>query len=997
MTSFNGRHYFRKVIILVVLLMTLCSCGSEKPSTYTNSNGQGNGSNSGYENWLIGGGQQSGNETDELDYPTYENAGNSPALNFSPCEGVTITAEENALYEDTVITMKPIEGDSEAVRSVAADFSESLEPIVYAWDLNAGLGPQETLPGEYKIEIDLDTIGLDESLYLYMEFYRLADDGTINEYDVKINGHYASFYTNQNCTLLSVLGMSAIIGLAYGGFVYFENKEADQYFNVEHKGETVLKCNGKNDYGSYVIRYLFDDLGPNPRQDMARLLQIIRNIKADAKELYKKETGISFDDYEKTAKKIYERNKEFIKYFLKGAKDSTDLKQYLDSAKEPEILTFMKECIDYSYKYLAEETKVRMPLFKLEFKVHGGTDPLGQAVNRQFSQGYIVLKPLPVLLDGKDEKDNFLLTVIHEMFHICQNRYRAIGSKVYDTDFIKFDEMVAPVVERDAYEYFKNKGVITTAPQITTSDYWPLLSTPINTENKIKDDQVFQGYALAGFVEYLSKATKIDVTGKTFMDKRPYFIKPDIVYILSKVFKMSELRLSEYFGSYFIENRKHITEIFKTQSNAKENLVTIEMGKKYRVDYKYDGAFRAVMRGFMQDDPKQRIPYIVVPDSEDSAKRFQLCILDDNVKIPEGYFAIIPDKPTSINDRHVIVEAYGYIKQGDELPKGYTLYTFEKSQKPVLDEDYLELSIEYPKVNNADLNQFVDGFMIKVKFSDDKIMNKHYINDGEGGYINILKKEIREFLNITDKSKDVKAEVTVTEYVKDEDDKKHYCIESDPSYITLHLDEEEQSSNTDGGNYFETNNSPIMQLIYDGLTSLDLENYDELVEQNTQGITYGPRPGGNYCNINGEDAFIHLESMSYWEEYTRTDGKAKIEDIRSTINIKGKVYEDYIGDQSYISGTITDLPSSISASYELNSEDKLSYSVSKRHEKEEITFKNFDLGRSYFEIELENGVAKKITVFIYGTITVKKVIVTNENRTESEWDKTGPFSIKVGN
>ena len=188
-----------------------------------------------------------------------------------------------------------------------------------------------------------------------------------------------------------------------------------------------------------------------------------------------------------------------------------------------------------------------------------------------------------------------------------------------------------------------------------------------------------------------------------------------------------------------------------------------------------------------------------------------------------------------------------------------------------------------------------------------------------------------------------------------------------------------------------------MQLIYDGLTSLDLENYDELVEQNTQGITYGPRPGGNYCNINGEDAFIHLESMSYWEEYTRTDGKAKIEDIRSTINIKGKVYEDYIGDQSYISGTITDLPSSISASYELNSEDKLSYSVSKRHEKEEITFKNFDLGRSYFEIELENGVAKKITVFIYGTITVKKVIVTNENRTESEWDKTGPFSIKVGN
>ena len=49
--------------------------------------------------------------------------------------------------------------------------------ILSAWELDAGLEDNEMLPGTFKMEFDLNEMGIDEDIYDDLRLYRIDDEG----------------------------------------------------------------------------------------------------------------------------------------------------------------------------------------------------------------------------------------------------------------------------------------------------------------------------------------------------------------------------------------------------------------------------------------------------------------------------------------------------------------------------------------------------------------------------------------------------------------------------------------------------------------------------------------------------------------------------------------------------------------------------------------------------------------------------------------------------
>ena len=101
--------------------------------------------------------------------------GNSKPIDIEPMEGIRISAAPNALDRDRTFKVR------EATR---AEWKQA-EQIVPAYggrpflvlDIDAGMGPQEILPGVYNVDIDLEELGVPEELWDRIGVFRVAGEG----------------------------------------------------------------------------------------------------------------------------------------------------------------------------------------------------------------------------------------------------------------------------------------------------------------------------------------------------------------------------------------------------------------------------------------------------------------------------------------------------------------------------------------------------------------------------------------------------------------------------------------------------------------------------------------------------------------------------------------------------------------------------------------------------------------------------------------------------
>ena len=959
----------RKIIIMLLISAMLTSCGKNKPNDVTNDDPykDGNVNDAGYEDWLKGNGDSNNSETTVI--TPEDNGGKSEALSFSPCEGVYIEAPANSLYEGTVLKMEPVEGKDEKIAEISQELTDNSYLMLKVWDMDAGLGPDDTLPGYLDMTIDLDKTGIDPSLYPYLTFFRVDENDNMMEYDVKIEGNKANFQTNQNSNILLAVGIGLMLGIPY--YMYLkrdENKEANKYF--KDRNMKTLEFEGSNSFGSYVIKYFIEDIEPKLTEKYYRMAQIEVECFNDAYSDYLKVGGKEIEDKNATVKEICENNVRLAELFAKKLVSNKELNELKKSIEDPEIITYTKKCIDIAYAYLAVQTQVHLPLYKVEFKCQKDAGPLGEAMNRKFSQRYIILRLSSIVSGSKEARDDFLLTVTHELFHLCQNRYRSIGYNVFgtvvDTDLAKFDEIGAPIVERDAFEYYRSKGYITTNPSLTPIDYWGYLSIPMNLDYDDKNIQVRHGYNLSDFVEYLMKATGKNITGKTLMDLRPYFTKPDISDVIRKAFSLTQAQLGEYWEEYITANKEKLDEKW-FGLKATTDLIPghkLNPGDQINVKLKYDGNYKMVMRGFSQENTKQEMPYLVLFDSWYN-QAFKLLMTDEYVEIPEGYYVYGFPIRNMDDKHHVILEIYKYFQYSGGVPEGYTVYAFDKSEKPKLSQNFAEISIERPKVKNEKANAVIDGFEIKAVFPDGKVIKRECANDSDTKPVRILKNEIAELLfGKEGKKENVTVTVTVCEYVEDHLGKRYYGVESDPSEITVEFEEEEEETGEDTSEEVsspEETTSGLMSLYYDGFMAMDFQNIKDL---NPDYTTWSGIPGGNYYNLSDDGKiYIRVADAEYHYSFDFDDGTTRYEYLRTGVDIYGSIYPGDIGSTRYMMGTID----KISENIFYKEKYEQTYKGKTETKSKSLVIRDIDKEKSYYEIFMEDGRPVKVVVMLYYT------------------------------
>ena len=138
--------------------------------------------------------------------------GHSAAFTINPLEGITISAEENALDRDREFKMRDAT-EEEFGRLEASAFDALGEPglILGAWELDAGLKDDEQLPGEFGMSFDLDALGVEKELYDAVRIYRVDDAGMWYEYSSAVEGSQKKVRSNQNSLIVAIIGWGLLI------------------------------------------------------------------------------------------------------------------------------------------------------------------------------------------------------------------------------------------------------------------------------------------------------------------------------------------------------------------------------------------------------------------------------------------------------------------------------------------------------------------------------------------------------------------------------------------------------------------------------------------------------------------------------------------------------------------------------------------------------------------------------------------------------------------
>ncbi|MBQ7223379.1 MAG: hypothetical protein IJS38_02280 [Erysipelotrichaceae bacterium] len=700
----------------------------------------------------------------------------SPAVDFVPSEGIRITAEAGSLYDDTVITMAPVSEDSERLIQIAEEFKEIGEPLVAAWEVHAGLEEDEVLPGEYTVSIDLTTLGIDETLWPAIRLYRLSDDGKMSEYNTTLEGSILTYSSCRNSLTLASLATCFVVGIALGLPIYYgiEKIKADWYY-WDWTGASYH--NGKTKYGNYVIKWRMKDVDPDQEATKQRMQEIADSYVAKAEEDYRQET----EDRQDTSilYRMFNENKSVADRLKEYVEKDPEYKKLAASLKLPKLIKAVDEAIQRAYAYLGGEVFARMPKDDLTFRLKrtDGDEPedtYGNSVATMLSDSYIEINVDKIIgILNNDEKskldqDNMLLTITHELFHICQERYHFR----YLTDSIRFDEMTAVVLEADAKEYYKEKKYITTDPELTRSNYWGTLRLPIDDSVWTKLIMRHQGYLLSELVFYLREKTGQKPDGVDIYRCRSFHKKPVTSEPLMAAFKLSEVTFDRLFRQFCVDHVRDFTGNFTEDEARKEyNLYPREKlvkDKGIHVSLSTDGSYSAGVRCFEMYDASP-LPLLMIMDKDLAAQHPEANLVpgETYVSTRNGAYLPGPDRwiGASMKNR-LFLEVYGKLGPKTGTTAGYTVWPMDAPDVPKLACADGALNITFPEPRGAAKEGLLDGLVVKIASSDGKKTEKEFGKALMGKTVSIPLRELLE-----DNTKEAELTVSMAEFVYSTKDK----------------------------------------------------------------------------------------------------------------------------------------------------------------------------------------------------------------------------------
>lgn len=791
------------------------------------------------------------NNTDPNDeiIPYSEIIGNSKPINSSPCEGVTVSAEANAFYKDTEVTFTPVDDGMESFLTFENNLFEQGYMTIGAWKVDAGLTGDEMIPGQFDVTIDLATLDIDPSMYDCVRVLRVNDEGEYYEYSLSLDGSRLSFSSNQNSVIVTTICLG-VLGAVIVGASVKEYYDRNKYFVWDRKFDPlkgdVEVVHRTTKYGSFCVEWVMEDADPEMAKLSTRMAEIEKQYKDEAEE-YRKVLN------------IFERmrsNYHVAEHYRQSLEGDQEYRELLKRLKMPELIEYTVKCIETAYEYLGGRERLYMPKYEVPFKIVNNEGPLGEAMNRMATSSYVELRLKEMQRGGQTERDNYLLTITHELFHICQNRYRLPIDPLTDTP--RFDEMVALFLERDALEYYQYKEIITTEPQLTDSNYWGTLRLPIQSEpegvsgTQLNKLLIHEGYNLGRFAMYLAdKMPEKNISARNFMIARTFLgipgssiSKPDIPNVLCSVFGLSLRKMAEYYREWLISEHKtvekHVYDAFSTKEYKGSNWIQATPGKKSHQDVTNDADFFMKIHTFIQTMVNTVQPCILVPDSDLADKYPEVTFISaaDYYQTSKGYFIPSFVNYNQMHDFLGIMEIHGIRGDNETDGKsGFTLYVLDKTAKPVVVDDVenRKVIISFPEPSEAAKDHVIEGYCVSV-LTTSGVNVKKFFEFKEGTFDRTIYLGYDDIADKDDPSNTVEITITLCEYATNtNNEKKLLGIESDPVNITVVPNAKQQETTLkpyhgtiETGEPF---NNPLMGALGKFVEADDEHDYDYYLKQ----------------------------------------------------------------------------------------------------------------------------------------------------------------------
>lgn len=699
-----------------------------------------------------------------------EDFGNSDPLDYSPLEGFHITAEKNAFKENTTITMTPLTTLSGTALSAVEQIENEGFLIVDGYEVNAGLEDDEIMPGEYTVEIDLSTLDVNPKLYPFLTVFRVGDDGNYYEYSTEVKDGKLVYRSDQNSLIMMgvaiAIGVPVAIGLAEMGVPYegyFWRKDLF-YFRETYEGVTfTLSWNPK-------------DLGQD--EMVERIKEITKKYEDMKDELYRKyEEDRMFDAT--NGLQVYSRGKTVAEVLREAIENDEEIKELQIECEDPEVVEYAIRCTKLSIDYLKNHQFVKMPTGVVEIVSKTGLSALAFAAPRKVHEGYIEINLKRLLNASQTDRNNFLLTMTHEMLHVCQQKYR-----VFWADAIRYDELVAVFSEEDARDFYIAEGRIEkdAIPPLSPTNYWCTLKLPIDMyygkDDKQKDVMKNEGYNLGLFVKFLKERTGETIWVGKLMSARSYFKEGGASKPLMRAFNITEEEFDAYYRLFILSNKENMAKEYNGngipgEDYKKNKAIKLTQGGKYHVDVRVEGSYSSEIHGFIQPnaDPMK----LVVVMDEGFAKEQPECLVipvDESIKTPKGYYIPALDEKAlnEMNYYRDILEIHGALgKASTTRTTGFTLYVWDKPKKPVPSEDNKgHLVVKMPQNTVMAKEGAIDGYILTIKPEKGEKIEEVILPKFFEDEVKIDKEKI---YGENDLSKPLKVKITLREFIRNDKDK----------------------------------------------------------------------------------------------------------------------------------------------------------------------------------------------------------------------------------
>ena len=685
-------------------------------------------------------------------------SGKSDPFRISPLPGLTVSAEKNALHYDGQLSFSMFrEDDLEKINEIRENFG--LE-VVAGWHADAGLAPDEYLPGNYHSEFDLKTLDyIPEELYDSVTVVRYDEDGGMKIFDVRHEGSVISWDSPQNslifiCTF--VIGLTTMIGgyaMSCGAIAYIGALTAigSTVAWVDYKVMTPENAWAK-DETKHLVHYEKDGFyiwysDPDAKARLTRIRKAEEQAGQKAKAEIEKQYQQDREDFGLIG--IGGLSGEGKLQIEKNVDTAALQKQYLDADKQyqadiqarddaPADIVLLYESLRDARSYLI--TEQGMPEVGFEMNVlycYGLTeDGLTETPKALWRNPYLVLKRRTDAVSSSASQQSLELSCVHEMYHLYQARYLNSNNEMN----LKFMEMSAVIIE---HQYAKYKGYSDDDEN----------SRRIETYSIGIDDQKYgnmearrsEGYTLSRFFEFLDEAAGGDPAKGIDIVRGYQDAGYHLTNFLCRFFNIGQAELAvcwDYYLQYINSDLwARYRQIGNYKNSSDDNDVFPSCMKKHPLNKdNMKKHFDVKVTPFSckgiycnsKDDTA--IGLFMVPDEglEESLPMFSILPLNEKAKTVRSEW-VDTSKGTGILVRSyhefIYAERQGINGVG---ASGYTLYFIPQPKTPKVDfiqdeenllGDYYEVRLQ-SKYSTAGEDGITEHFLIRIYSGDEVLLEQ---------------------------------------------------------------------------------------------------------------------------------------------------------------------------------------------------------------------------------------------------------------------------------